>query len=61
MFNEMCINCLFYMIVLFSKFNSNRETFFSYGLGYLSIIALILFVNIALLVSKSVKKIKQKM
>ena len=61
MFNEMSINCLFYMIVLFSKFNTNKDTYYYYGLGYLSIIGLILFVNIGLLVTKSVKSIKQKL
>ena len=49
------------MIVLFSNFNNNLETYFTYGISFLSLIGLIMFVNVSLLVYKSINTCLRKL
>ena len=49
-FNEIMIMIMFYMMVLFSKFNTNPDTFFAFGNAYLIFIAIVLVVNIGLMI-----------
>jgi len=60
MFNESMIMIIFYLMVLFSKFNTNPNTFFMFGSTYLIVLAAVLFVNIMMMLWKTVKKIRRK-
>jgi hypothetical protein len=60
MFNEILIMFMFYLMVLFSKFNTNAETFFMFGNVYLICLAMVLAANIGLMVYTTIKKFRRK-
>lgn len=60
-FNEAMVMLLFYMLVLFSGFNTNPNTFYTFGTYYLGIIGIVLAVNIGLMVLNTVRSVKQKL
>jgi len=51
---------MFYLMVLFSKFNTNAETFFMFGNVYLICLAMVLAANIGLMVYTTIKKFRRK-
>lgn len=60
MFNECFLMLLFYVLVLFSKFNTNASTFYFFGYVYLILMGLVIAVNIGIMVYNTVKKLKRK-
>jgi len=61
MFNEVLIMLMFYLMVLFSKFNTNPKTYFDFGNAYLFCLAALLVVNIGLMVYNTVVSFRRKM
>ena len=61
LFNEVMIMITLYIIVLYSKFNYRKETYHTFGYCYIVVLAIILFVNLVLMVYKTVKKIRRKL
>jgi len=60
MFNEVAIMLLLYMLILFSKFNTNLNTFFAFGNTYLYILLGMLAYNIGLMIANTVQSFKKK-
>jgi hypothetical protein len=61
MFNEVMVMLLFYMMVVFSRFNTNPETFFMFGNAYLIVVAGVLLVNVALMIYSTIMRLKRKL
>jgi len=49
-----------YTMVLYSKYNTNKHTYFLFGYVYIGVLAAILFINIGVMVFNTCKKARRK-
>jgi len=52
---------MLYIMILYSKFNTNPITYFMFGYGYIGALGLLLIVNISLMFYNIIQKVRKNM